>query len=197
MVETSSKSSKRLRARTSNTDVLKAASSESYQLTVKRGFLALFLMHAIQTLVALGFSYGIKFNQGVSDGAGTIDIRTIGMTSVLVGGAIVLLWAWTDIRRFGPSFWPQIGLRPSVIKTSQTVVLILLLLSATHFLAWAYRSVFLPLVDQGGIVGGGSQMFAYIQKTGSTFGMMGFLILALIIGPVMEEVVFRGYYREQ
>ena len=40
-------------------------------------------------------------------------------------------------------------------------------------------------------------MFAYIQKTGSTFGMMGFLILALIIGPVMEEVVFRGYYREQ
>ena len=72
-------------------------------------------------------------------------------------------------------------------------MLVLVLLSATHFLAWAYRSVLLPLVDQGGIIGGGSQMFAHIQETGSVPGMAGFLILALVVGPVMEEVVFRGY----
>ena len=192
MAETSSESSESP-ARISNSDALQAESSQPYQLTVKRGFLALFLMYAIQTLVGLGFAYGIKFTLSASDGAGTIDIQTIGMTSVLVGGAFVLLWAWIDIRRLGPSFRPQIGLRPSVIKASQAVILIILLLSATHFLAWAYRSVFLPLVDQGGIIGGGSQMFAHIQETGSVFGMIGFLTLALIIGPVMEEVVFRGY----
>jgi membrane protease YdiL (CAAX protease family) len=36
-------------------------------------------------------------------------------------------------------------------------------------------------------------MFAHIQETGSVFGMIGFLVLALIVGPVMEEVIFRGY----
>lgn len=36
-------------------------------------------------------------------------------------------------------------------------------------------------------------MFAIIQETRSGLGMIGFLALALIIGPVMEEVVFRGY----
>ncbi len=48
-------------------------------------------------------------------------------------------------------------------------MLIILLLSATHFLAWIYRSVILPLVDQGGVIGGGSQMFAHIQETVSWF----------------------------
>jgi membrane protease YdiL (CAAX protease family) len=115
------------------------------------------------------------------------------MTSVLIAGAIVLLWLWTDIRRLGPSFLPQIGLRKSAVPTRQAVLFVLLALSGVHFAAWIYRSVILPLVGQGGIIGGGSQMFAHIQETGSTFGMAGFLILALIVGPVMEEFVFRGY----
>ena len=170
-----------------------SASKRPYRLTIKRGFLALLIMYACQTLVGLGFAYGVKLLRGGSDGAGTIDIQMIGMTSVLIGGAVVLLWAWTDIRRLGPSFLPQIGLQKSVVKTSQAAILIILLLSATHFLAWIYRSVILPLVDQGGIIGGGSQMFAHIQETGSVFGMIAFLVLALIVGPVMEEVVFRGY----
>ena len=76
----------------SNLDVSQVASSQPYQLTVKRGFLALFIMYACQTLVGLGFAYGIKFIQGTGDGAGTIDIQMIGMTSVLLGGAITLLW---------------------------------------------------------------------------------------------------------
>jgi len=150
-------------------------------------------MYASQTLVGLGFAYGVKFIRSTSDGEGTIDIQMIGMTSVLIGGAIVLLWVWTDTRRLGPSLLPQIGLQQSVVKTSQAATLVILLLSATHFLAWIYRSVILPLVDQGGVIGGGSQMFAHIQETGSVFGMLGFLVLALIVGPVMEEVIFRGY----
>ena len=72
-------------------------------------------------------------------------------------------------------------------------MLIFLLFNATHFLAWTYRSVILPLVGQEGIIGGGSQMFAHIRETGSVLGMAGFLVLALIVGPVMEEVIFRGY----
>ena len=189
----SSDSSEQAPKKISNLDVSQAASSQPYQLTVKRGFLALFIMYASQTLVGLGFSYGLRFIQGAGDGAGTIDIQMIGMTSVLLGGAITLLWVWTDIRRFGQSFLPQIGLQQSLIKTNQSVMLVFLLFSATHFLAWTYRSVILPLVGQEGIIGGASQMFAHIRETGSVLGMAGFLVLALIVGPVMEEVIFRGY----
>jgi hypothetical protein len=150
-------------------------------------------MYASQILVGVGLSYGFRFIQDSSDGAGTIDGQMIGMTSVLIGGLVALLWVWTDVHRLGPSFLPQIGMQPSVIKTRQAVMLVLLLFSATHFLAWTYRSVVLPLVDHGGVIGGGSQMFAHIQETGSVIGMAGFLVLALLVGPVMEEVVFRGY----
>ena len=165
------------------------SSAQAYRLTVKRGFLAVLIMYACQTLAGISISYGARFIRG----ADAIDLPIIGMASVLIGGSLVLLWAWTDIRRWGPSFLPQIGLRHSVIKKSQAVLLILLLLSSTHFLAWIYRSVLLPLLGQGGIIGGGSQMFAHIRETGSVLGMAGFLVLALVVGPVMEEVVFRGY----
>jgi membrane protease YdiL (CAAX protease family) len=146
-------------------------------------------MFVSQTLIGIGLSYGAR----VIWSADAIDLPTIGVSSVLVGGAIVLLWVWSDIRRFGPSFLPQIGWRQGIIKTRQVVMLVLLLLSVTHFLAWTYRSVILPLWDQGGIIGGGSQMFAHIKESGSVLKMTGFLVLALMIGPVMEEVVFRGY----
>jgi len=162
-----------------------ASSSQPYRLTVKRGFLALLIMFASQTLVGLGISFGLRFVQ--------VDTQMIGLISVLVGGTITLIWVWTDIRRFGPSFLPQIGLQQSIVKASQTVMLVFLLLIATHFLAWIYRSIILPMVDQVGIIGGGSQMFAYIRETGSIIGMAGFFVLALIVGPVMEEVIFRGY----
>jgi hypothetical protein len=118
-------------ANISNLDVSKDDSSQPYQLTVKRGFLALFIMHASQILAGLGFAYGVRFIQSASDGAGTIDIQMIGMTSVLIGGAIALLWVVTDIRRLGPSFLPQIGLQHSVMKTSQAAMLLILLLSVT------------------------------------------------------------------
>ena len=146
-------------------------------------------MFAIQTLIGIGLSYGARYIWG----ADSVSLPAIGVSSVLIGGSIVLLLVWSDIRRFGATFLPQIGLRQSITKTSQAVILVLLLLCVTHVLAWAYRSVILPQWDQGGIIGGGSQMFAQIKDSGSALTMTAFLILALGVGPVMEEVVFRGY----
>ena len=118
---------------------------QPYQFTLRRGFLALFVMYACQTLVGLAFAYGVKF---FSNDVRTLDIQMIGMSSVLVGGILVLLLAWLDIHRLGRSFVPQIGLHRSEVKTSDAIILVFLLLSTTHFFAWIYRSVFLPLVDQ-------------------------------------------------
>lgn len=60
-----------------NSDDSETTSSQTYQLTVKRGFLALLIMYASQTLVGLGFAYGVRFIQGASDGAGTIDVQIV------------------------------------------------------------------------------------------------------------------------
>jgi membrane protease YdiL (CAAX protease family) len=159
------------------------------ELTLKRGVLAVILMYACQLLAGIIISYTFK----LFDSTGGVDIQIIGLSSILLSGIMVLLWFWWDVHRSGSSFYPQIGLQPSIIKNSKAVLLIISMLGITHFLAWVYRSVLLPMVDQGGIIGGGSQMFTYIQGTGSVTGMIGFLTLALIIGPVMEEIVFRGY----
>ncbi len=164
-------------------------STKSNELTLKKGVLALILMYASQLLAGIIISYTFKFFYG-TDG---VDIQIIGLTSILLSGIMVLLWFWWDIHRSGPSFYPHIGLQPSIIKNSKAVLLVVAVLGATHVLAYIYRSVLLPMVDKGGIIGGGSQMFTYIQGTDSVTGMIGFLTLALIIGPVMEEIVFRGY----
>ncbi|MFT5302150.1 MAG: hypothetical protein ACI87E_002585 [Mariniblastus sp.] len=77
----------------SNSDGSLGASSQPYQLTIKRGFLALFIMFACQTLIGLGFAYGVKFYKGATDSAFEVDIQMVGLVSVLIGGAVVLLWA--------------------------------------------------------------------------------------------------------
>ena len=169
-----------------------ASSSQPYRLTVKRGVLALVIFFASQSLVGLGYSLGASFIRD-ADVSGAIDGRVIGMFSVLIGGVIALLWVWTDIRRFGPSFAQQIGLRPSGMSAKRTALLVILLFVGTHVFAWTYRTILLPLVGQGGVVGGGSQMFAHFRDNGSALEMAGFLVLALIAGPVFEEVIFRGY----
>ena len=56
--------------KTSNLNVSQAASSQPCQMTVKRGFLALFIMYASQTVVGFGFSYVLRFIQGAGDGSG-------------------------------------------------------------------------------------------------------------------------------
>ena len=120
MTNTTSTGSEPARDTPENTlyfDGTPSSSKQPYRLTIKRGFLALLIMFASQALVGLGFSFGASLIHGASSGAGAIDSQVIGMISVLIGGIVALLWVWTDIRRFGPTFSPQIGLRPSVITS--------------------------------------------------------------------------------
>ncbi len=166
---------------------------EPYPLTIKRGVLAVIVMYLSQILAAVGVSYVFKLVYSSGGSSSGVDIQIIGLVSVLIGGSLVLLLFWMDMRRTGGALYPQIGLRPSKIKLPNAVFLIFSVVAATHFLAWIYRSVILPQVGQGDIIGGGSQMFAYISETGSIPGMVAFLVLGLVVGPVMEEVVFRGY----
>lgn len=158
-------------------------------LTLKRGILAIVIMYACQLLAGIAISYGFKFFSPTNK----VPLEILGLTSALLGGIMIITFYWWDIRRSGITFYPEIGLQPSKIKKSKAVLLVIVALVSTHFLAWIYRSVILPSFDQGGIIGGGSKMFNFIQANGGVLEMSGFLLLALIVGPIMEEVVFRGY----
>lgn len=168
-------------------------SDELYPLSIKRGVLAVIVMYLSQILAAIGVSQGFKLVGSSGGSSSGVDIQIIGLVTILIAGSIVLLLFWMDARRTGGVLYTQVGLRPGNTKLRNDVFLVLSVLAATHFLAWIYRSVILPQVGQGGIIGGGSQMFAYISETGSILGMVAFMVLALVVGPIMEEVVFRGY----
>lgn len=167
---------------------MKELSSTQHQLTIKRGILAIVAMYACQLLAGIFISYAFKLTP-----TNNTPIEIIGLSSTLLSGIMILLLFWWDLRRSGDSFYSQIGLQASKIKNSKAVLLVIAVLASTHFLAWIYRSVILPAYDYGGIIGGGSKMFSFIQENGGALEMRGFLLLALIVGPIMEEVVFRGY----
>jgi membrane protease YdiL (CAAX protease family) len=159
------------------------------QLTIKRGILAIVGMYVCQLSAGIITSYIFKF----STPSKPVPIEIIGVSSALLSGIMILLLCWWDLNRSGKSLYPQIGLQASKIKTYQVVLLVIVALASTHFLAWIYRSVILPSIDQAGIIGGGSKMFSFIQANGGVLEMSGFLLLALVVGPIVEEVVFRGY----
>lgn len=159
------------------------------QLTIKRGIIAIVAMYVCQLLAGIITSYAFKFFVPSK----TVPIEIIGVSSALLSGIMILLLFWWDLKRSGKSLYTQIGLKASKIKNNKAVLLVIAALVSTHFLAWIYRSVILPSFGQGGIVGGGSKMFSFIQENGGALEMSGFLLLALIVGPIMEEVVFRGY----
>ncbi|WP_425636523.1 lysostaphin resistance A-like protein [Algoriphagus yeomjeoni] len=159
------------------------------QLTIKRGILAIVVMYACQLLAGIVISYGFKFFSPSNE----IPIEILGLTSALLSGIMIITFFWWDIRRSGEPFYPEIGLQPSKIKKSKGLILVIAVLVSTHFLAWVYRSVILPDFGYEGIIGGGSKMFNFIQTNGGALEMGGFLLLALFVGPIMEEVVFRGY----
>lgn len=159
------------------------------QLTIKRGILAIVIMYACQLLAGIAISYGFKFFSPTNE----VPLEILGLTSALLSGIMIITFFWWDIRRLGESFYRQIGLQPSKIKKSKGLLLVISALASTHFLAWIYRSVILPEFGHEGIIGGGSKIFSFIQTNGGVLEMSGFLLLALLIGPIMEEVVFRGY----
>jgi len=159
------------------------------QLTIKRGILAIVIMYACQLLAGIAISYGFKFFSPTNK----VPLEILGLTSALLSGIMIITFYWWDIRRSGKTFYPEIGLQPSKIKKSKGLLLIIVALVSTHFLAWIYRSVILPAFGQEGIIGGGSKMFSFVQTNGGALEMGGFLLLALFVGPIMEEIVFRGY----
>lgn len=165
------------------------AKSKAHQLTMKKGILAIVIMYAGQLLAGIAISYGFKFFSPTNK----VPLEILGLTSALLSGIIIITFFCWDVRRLGQSFYPEIGLQQSKIKKSKGLLLVIAILASTHFLAWIYRSVILPYFDQSGIIGGGSKMFNFIQANGSTLEMGGFLLLALLVGPIMEEIVFRGY----
>ncbi len=172
------------------------SSASPYQLTVKRGLLALGIMFGSQMLIGLGYSFFIAgLIDGTSAGAGPVDANVIGLASVLGGGAITLIWIWFDLRRFGSTFGPQIGLRPSCLGVSATVLLVSITFVSVRLLTWVYRAVVLPWFGEVNVVGGASEVFAYFVDSGSAYGIVGFLVLAIVVGPVLEELVFRGYFQ--
>jgi len=159
------------------------------QLTIKRGILAIVIMYACQLIAGTAISYAFKMITPTNE----IPIEIIGLASTLLSGIMILTFFWWDIRRSGESFYPEVGIQPSKIKKSKGLLLVIAALASTHLLAWIYRSVILPSMGHEGIIGGGSRMFNFIQTNGGVLEMSGFLLLALIVGPIMEEVVFRGY----
>ena len=159
------------------------------QLTIKRGILAIVIMYVCQLLAGIAISYGFKFFSPTNK----VPLEILGLTSALLSGIMIITFYWWDIRRSGKTFYPEIGLQPSKIKKSKGLLLIIVALVSTHFLAWIYRSVILPAFGQEGIIGGGSKMFSFVQTNGGALEMGGFLLLALFVGPIMEEIVFRGY----
>lgn len=163
--------------------------SNPHQLTVKKGILAIVAMYVCQLLAGIAISYAFK----IITPANKVPLEIIGLASTLLGGILILLLFRWDTNRSQASLYSQIGLQPSKIGKRKGLLLVIVALASTHFLAWIYRSVILPIFDQGGIIGGGSRMFSFIQANGGALEMGAFLLLALLVGPIMEEIVFRGY----
>lgn len=166
-------------------------SASSFKLSAKFGILAVVAMYAAQLIAGTGVSFLLK--PLLEDDSGTVDIQIIGLLSVLIAGVLVLSLFWLHYRREGHALMQEVSFKPSVTPRGQGLRLVITVLVLIHLFAWVYRSVILPELGHGGVIGGGSQMFSYVSDTGSIPAMVAFLSLALFIGPVMEEVVFRGY----
>jgi membrane protease YdiL (CAAX protease family) len=163
--------------------------TKGQHLSIKRGILAIVIIYACQLLAGIAISYAFKFFSP----ANQVPLEILGLSSALLSGIMIIGFYWWDVRRSGKSFYPEIGLQASKMTNSKGLLLVFVALVSTHFLAWIYRSVILPAIGHEGIIAGGSKMFSFIQTNGGVLEMSGFLLLALLIAPIMEELVFRGY----
>lgn len=168
---------------------MKAIETKHRPLTTKRGILAIVVMYVCQLMAGITISYAFKIFRPQTE----TPLEILGVTSALLSGIMILTFFWWDIHKSGRPFYMEIGLQNSKIKKTKGLLFVVSALVATHFLAWIYRSVILPELGHEGIIGGGTKMFNFIQTNGGALEMSGFLMLALVIGPIMEEVVFRGY----
>lgn len=158
-------------------------------ITIKKGILAVVAMYVCQLLAGLFVSIVINSDKQLS-------IEVLGLLSALIGGVLVLLLFYWDQKRNPFTTLSVSKSSKSTITLKHSIYLILFLLTLTHVAAYIYRSIVLPEFGYAGVVGGGSQVFSYIQHNTNWLGMLAFLTLALCVGPVMEEVVFREYLQQ-
>ncbi len=164
------------------------------QLTIKRSLFLIGLFIGLQTILGLGF-YFLSGMSGSANNAGTtnIDIEVATLGANLSAGLLILLLLSRDLRRFGKNFSAQIGLGAYSETLRKSLVVIVAAFLATRLLVLIYRVFILPYFGMSDVVGGGTKLFVYVQSTDSLLIMTAFLILALVIGPIVEEILFRGY----
>lgn len=163
---------------------------QNEQLTIKRSLLTLAAFVVLQIIFNLGFHLIPKMS-GISKMGLDSEISTL--ISGLCAGLTILLWIRFDIYRFGTNFSSQIGLSVPINLLKQSALLLLLAFLMTRVLVWVYRILILPYFGFEDVIGGGTQMLLYVQGTGSPLNFLGFLLLGLVVGPLVEELIFRGY----
>ncbi len=163
------------------------------QLTIKRGVLLIAFFISLQIVVGLSFYFAIELFKNTKLDVPEISSKTITLAANVCAGLLVMLWVWLDIGRKNKEFREQIGLSKPDKKLREFFVLFLIAFIATRVLVWGYRVLFLPYMGFADVQGGGTQMLTYVLDTGSYSLFAAFMALAFIIGPIVEEVLFRGY----
>lgn len=164
-----------------------------YQLTIKRGFLAFAIMLGSQILVGFIMAFVPSVLAALNGEKPEINIVSITIFSVLISGFVLWWWVRNDMRRFGPSFAPQIGLKPSSMSVRDIVILSVVTFAAVRFLSMAYMGVVSELGGDADSVGAAEQIFAAARENGSVFDKYGMLFTVIFVAPFLEELVFRGY----
>lgn len=157
-----------------------------HSLPIKKGLLAVVAMYVCQLIAGTIVSVTLNADR-------TLSLEMLGVMSALLAGCLILLLFWWDTKKSGLSVNNILNTDKPDFDYKSTVSLILILLVVTHALAYLYRSIILPEFGFADVQGGGSKVFDYVYQNEGVVAMVGFLSLALIIGPIMEEVVFRGY----
>lgn len=169
-------------------------SNRDKQLTIRRSLFVLSFFVGLQIALGLGFYLSINLFGDKFQSLKTLDTEIVSLVSTMCASVITLAWISIDISRFGRNFARQIGFTPAVERPQQRSILLLIFaFIVIRLLVWAYRTIALPYFGFEDVIGGGSQMFAYVQENLSVIGMTGFMALAFFIGPITEELVFRGY----
>ncbi len=178
---------------TSETAQDESLAAKGKQLSIKRSLLLLAIFVGSQIVFAIGFHLSINALGDAYPALKNLDREIIALTSTISAMLVALLWISIDLGRFGRGFGAQIGFRAAGEIRRHPLFLFLFAFLVVRLLVWAYRIILLPYLGIDNPVGGGTQMFAYFQANPSIVGFAAFSAMAFVIGPVVEELVFRGY----
>ncbi|MCJ9427466.1 CPBP family intramembrane glutamic endopeptidase [Kordiimonas marina] len=139
--------------------------------------------------IGLQVLFGLTLGFFASHGGGGLDV---GQLTLIGGGGtavIILLYAWTAFNRGGPAFMRAVGWKPSHYSFWMTLYyaagIYLGLRVVTALYAWAFL---------------GEDLAGFAERAAAeTFGhgfnlqVLGLWLFIAGIGPMAEEIVFRGY----